>query len=404
MKKRIFIIVIGLITIFYIIIGLFLFLNLQILEAPEVTINAELTKINSEEAVLKTIIDVYNPNDFEIVMKDLKINSFTAEGYEVANVFIKGGEIGSNKNKSYFREILISFNGHSPEFLKSKISGEVGANFLFIQKTIPIKIGIITNLKYLINELSAPILNININDYKINENGINLNAKINVYNPNSFDLYLKNISGSIKSEKSVVLGNITIIGNKVPAKSDLSFNCTGNLLFKSLDAKKLTININGDAGVKIAGFKKNLSFNLKSSIAVPDLNELILSEDIATFLSIKLDEKFTLKGIVFYIKLELNNSYNIDIEIKEIIFRIHTVSDGKYKIIGENREVEKIIAESGKQGSASFEIIVPYSKIIPIDWSIDWIMTSVIGRAGIKGVNQSVYLEIRGYQSLHPLR
>lgn len=404
MKKRMFIIVIGLITIFYMIIGLFLFLNLQILEAPEVTINTELTKLNSEEAILKTIIDVYNPNTFEIVMKDLKIITCTPDGYEVANVFIKGGEIGSNKNKSYFREILISFNDHSPETLKSKISGEVGANFLFIHKTIPIKIGIITNLKYLLNELSVPILNININDYKINDNGINLNAKINVYNPNSFDIYLKNITGPIKSEKSEILGNITIIGNKVPPKSDLSFNCTGNLLFKSLDAKKLTININGDAGVKIAGFDKNLSFNLKSSIAVPDLNELILSEDIATFLSIKLDEKFTLKGIVFYIKLELNNSYKIDIEIREIIFRIHTVSNGKYKIIGENMEVENIIAESGKEGKASFEIIIPYSKIIPIYRSADWIMTSVIGRAGIKGVNQSVYLEIRGYQSLHPFR
>ena len=404
MKKKIFNIVIGIITIIYIIIGLFLFLNLQILEAPEVTINAELTKINSEEAVLKTIIDVYNPNNFEVIMKNLKIITCTPDGYEVANVFIKGGEIGSSKNKSYSREILISFDEHSPELLKSKISGEVGANFLFIQKTIPIKIGVITNLKYLVNELSAPILNININDYKINENGINLNAKINVYNPNSFDIYLKNISVPIKSENSEVLGNITIIGNKVSAKSDLSFNCTGNLLFKSLDAKKLTINIKGDAGVKIAGFEKNLSFDIKSTIAVPDLDELLLSENRPTIVSIKLDEKFTLKGIIFYIILEVNNSYTVDIEIREIIFRIYTVADDRYKIIGENNNIENIIAESGKIGSGNYEIIIPYSKILQIDRSTDWIMTSVTGRASIKGVNQSAYLEIRGFHGLHPFR
>jgi hypothetical protein len=404
MRKKIFIGIIGIITIIYIIIGSFLFLNIQFLETPEITLNVELFEIDSNEAILKTIIDVNNPNEFEIIMKNFKIITYTPNEYEVANVKIKGGVIGSNKNESFSKEILINFNGNSPELLTSKITGDIGANFLFITKTIPIKINIITNIKNLLNKISLPIVNLNIDNYKIIKDGIQIDATVDVENKNSFSFYLENNSANIESEKNEILGNLEIIGGEIPANSKLTLNCSGSLKFKALDAKKLKININGKAGVQIAGYKKNLSYNLKSSINIPDLDKLLLSEKVPTFLSIKFDEKLTLRGIIFYVTLEINNSYKVDLEVRDIIFRICTVVGDKHTIIGENDLIENIIAEPGKIGSTTCNIIIPYSKIIPFNWKTDWIMGSVSGRVSIRGINQSAYLEIRGYQSLHPIR
>ena len=98
MKKKV-IILFTIIAIIYIIVGTFLFLNIQLMDAPEIIINIEVTEINSENAILHTKIDIDNPNSFEIVAKNLLIVTTTTEGYEVARALIQGGEIGSNQKK-----------------------------------------------------------------------------------------------------------------------------------------------------------------------------------------------------------------------------------------------------------------------------------------------------------------
>jgi hypothetical protein len=178
----------------------------------------------------------------------------------------------------------------------------------------------------------------------------------------------------------------------------------GRLLFEALNFKFVVLNVEGVAGAKIAGYEENVSLDIKTRINVPDLEELLLSKDSPTFLSIKLDEKFTLQGISFDIGLEINNSYNVDLLVKDIGIRIYTVLNDENRLIGEKENIGEILALSGSSGLSSCEILVPYYKLLPIDWSTEWIMASVSGKVTIKGVNQSVFIEIRGYHSLHPIR
>ena len=181
-------------------------------------------------------------------------------------------------------------------------------------------------------------------------------------------------------------------------------NCNGTILFETLNAEMLKLNMSADIGAQIAGFEKKLPFNIYINILVPDLEEILLSKDEPIFLSIKLDEKFTFRGIIFYGTLEINNRYNIDLEIKNITFSIFTVVDDNNRLLGQNNKIEEISSEAGTVGHSSSQILVPYRNIFPIDWSTDWIMASVTGRVTIKGVSQSAFLEIRGYHSLHPIR
>jgi len=404
MKKKLFVLIIVIITIINLSLGYLIFFNVQILEAPEITINIELSDIDPEKTLLKTNIDVKNTNNFEINLENIRLKTTTDEGYEVANVLIKGGGIKSNKNVSFVKDIPLSFNGHSPELLITKLSGEIGANFLFIKKTIPFKINVVTNIEKIINELSAPVFEIIVDFDEIINNGININSTINVYNPNPFDIFLENISTNILTEKMEKIGNLKVICDSIPARSKITLNSTGFVMFKALDAKKLTINLNGNAGVKIAGYRKDISYNIESIVNIPNLDRLILNEKNPTFISLKIDEKLTLGGIQFYVILEINNTYKFDIEVRNLVFKIFTVKDDKNSLIGSDDNIENIIAESGKKGATTCNVLIPYYKILPIDWKTDWVMGSATGRVGIKGVNQSALVEIRGYQSLHPLR
>jgi len=403
MRKKIIAIFIA-VTIIYIIFGGLIFLNIQLMEAPEILVEIEVTELNSEEATLQTVVKIYNPNGFDMATKNLKVVTTTPDGYEVANVLIKGGNINSNSKKTFIEDIQIAFDGRNPKQLTTKISGDVGVNILFIEKTIPLNVGVITSIENLIDELTSPSLSITIDFEDMTTEGINLSANISVYNPNTFEIYLEDIKGEIFTDTGEEVGNIEIIGQIIPAKEHIEIQGSGSLLFDALNAKFIVLNVNGVTGAKIAGYEENVSLDIKTRINVPDLEKLLLSKDSPTFLSIKLDEKFTLQGISFNIGLEINNSYNVDLLIKDIGIRIYTVVDDKNRLIGEKENIGEILALSGSSGVSSCEILVPYSKLIPLDWSTDWVMAAVYGKVTIKGVDQSVFIEFRGYQSLHPIR
>ena len=160
MQKKIIAILVIIITIIYIILGALLFLNIQLMKAPEIIIKIELSEINSEEAILHITIDIDNPNGFEIITKNLKLVTTTQDGYEISRLTIEGGVIGSNKKEIFTKDVFVAFNGHSPGLLTTKITGEVGANILFIQKTIPLNVGIVTSLEHIFDDLTVPNMNV----------------------------------------------------------------------------------------------------------------------------------------------------------------------------------------------------------------------------------------------------
>jgi LEA14-like dessication related protein len=349
MRKKIITILI-VVTIIYIIVSGLLFLNIQFMESPEIIVEIEITELNSEVAILHTVVNIDNPNGFDMITKDLKFVTTTPDGYEIANVIIKGGKIDSNSKKTFTKDIQIALNGRSPKQLITKMTGEVGANILFIEKTIPLNFGVVTSIEKLLDGITTPSLSISIDFEDMTTDGIDLSANISVYNPNSFEIFVKDIEGELVADTGKKVGNIDILGD------------------------------------------------------VPDLEELLLSKDSPAYLSIYLDEKFTLRGIVFDIGLEINNSYKIDLLIKDIRVAIYTVADDANRLIGERENIGDLLALSGSSGYSSCEILVPYLKILPTGIFADWMMASVSGKVTISGVNQSVFIEIRGYHSLHPIR
>ena len=150
------------ITIINIVAGLVIFSNVQIMKSPEVTVNLEMLEINSDEAVIQTIMEMYNPNDFEITVKNMKIITTALNGDEVSRAVTKGGVIPPKENKEFSAISNVNYKGQSPETLKSKITGEVGLKAWFVEKTVPLSMNVIASIGELINNIVSPDINMKI--------------------------------------------------------------------------------------------------------------------------------------------------------------------------------------------------------------------------------------------------
>jgi len=403
MRKKI-VILLVIVAIFYIAVGALLLLNIQMMESPDILVEIEVTEINSEEVVLHTIINVGNPNSFDIIARNLEIAITTPDGYEVANVLIEGGKIGSNKNQTFIEDVEIAFNGHSPERLISKISGEVGANILFIEKTIPLKVGVVTSIENLLNDLAAPIIDATINIDDITTDNIDISAEITAYNPNAFDMYLTNISTEIETDTGEKVGSLEVTNGVITGLQYTDLEASGSLLLKAFNAKKLFINLEGMAGVNIAGFEKNLPLDITAIVNIPDLEEILLPKENPTILSIKVDGKLSVKGFLSEIELIVNNTFKVDLVLRNTTIKLYIAGGDNQKLLGETNIEEEIVIDAGNFKNVSSEIIVPFSKILSANLlSADWLLISVSAYITVKGIDPAVYLQIQGYQDIHIL-
>ena len=404
MKKRTIIVLLALVTAINIIAAAFIYFDIQLLEAPETTISVDIIEINSEEAIIQTKIDVSNPNSFEIVTKDFELITTTSSGDELAHMKIEGGNIPPNEERTFTDTFVIDFNGNEPGLLKSRLTGTVGVKTWFMQKTIPITINIITSIENVIKQIAAPMINIEADFGEFSEDKLSINGTVDVYNPNTFDISIENIALDIITDAGKNVGGLNVAGGTIPGKSSEKLIASGEILLESLNAKKLTINMSAIATARIADYNLSLPIYVEANIGIPDIEELLLSKDKPTILSIKLDEKLTFKGVVFNVLLEVNNTFKIDLIFSEIVCNVYLVEDDDHHLIGENADVEDIFAEVGAPGTTSCEILAPYSKLLTKFLASDWLMVEVSAKIIINGVNQSVFFEVRGYQDISIFR
>ena len=73
-----------------------IFFDIRVIKSPDVTIKLDLLEINSNEAKVKTTLNINNPNQFDLIIKDLEIVTKTDADDEILAMKIAGGEISSN--------------------------------------------------------------------------------------------------------------------------------------------------------------------------------------------------------------------------------------------------------------------------------------------------------------------
>jgi len=399
MNKKLVAVLLSIITLVNIIAGVLLLTDIQLLEMPETTIKIEVTELSPDEAVIQAIIDVDNPNAFEIIAKNLEIITLTPDGNQVVSMLLDGGIIPANSNKTFESYAYAKFDSNSPEILTSKLTGQIGVKIGFIQKTIPLAINVITSLEDVIKKLSAPRIKMNVEFGELTQKGLNLTGTIEVYNPNSFDIIIGDISGKIITDTGKNVGDLKIQGGTLKAEKTLELESTGAILLEALNYKTIIINVSGRVGARIAGINETLPISIEAEIKVPDISNL-LAPNIPTDVMIIGDYKFSLRGLLDDIVLEIDNPNKIDIEARDITVSVFYINAGEKTFICETPLEEGIVKAQSKAGFKG-QLLIPYSKLFPRTGGRllpDQMLITVRANVTIPGINQTIWVGVTGYQ------
>jgi LEA14-like dessication related protein len=403
-KKIVFTLLVFILLIINIIVSALLFLDIQIIEMPETTIEIDLIEIDAKELLLQTSIEIYNSNRFEIIVDNFEVVTKTINGDEIARINIDGGSISSNSKKIFESSDAIEFKGQGYSTLASKVTGTVGVNFLgFIKKTLPIAVNIITSLGDVIEDISAPITHISINFGELTQEGIDFTGLIDIYNPNPIEMYIEDFTVEIETETGEIVGNLNVTGGTIPVKSSFILNGYGRIFIEALNAQTLLVNMSSIAGVKIAGINKSIPFSIDTRINIPRLDD-ILSLDAPTDAIIKSDMKATLRGFTADMTLEVSNPNRIGLIARDVIFSIYRADGDEKELVGRSIIEE---AEVGAEDTTEIptQILLPYSKLFYSrgkGFLPDALLVLIRANITVPGVDTHIWIGVSGYQDMHP--
>lgn len=387
-----------------------IFLDIRVIKSPEITIELDLVEINSNEAIIQTTLNIKNPNQFSLIIKDLEIVTKTNADDEILEMKIAGGEISSNKNKTYTSNDAIIFKGEIPKSLNINITGIVGFQFLgIIKKTIPIEMKVITSFGDIIDSIDIPVFSIKGDFGDITNDGISFTADIDIDNPNTFDLYINDIFITMITENGELLEDFEIKGDLIEAKSAITIHVNGIIPIVTLNAETLFINLNTSIGVILAGITKFIDFSTVVEISVPHIED-IFNPNLPTIAFIDADMKLTRKGFLSwgftsYMNLEIRNPNKIGLLAKDVVFSIFKDFEGEQTLIGEYAANETQI---GSENSTLIpaQIYLPMNSLfkgqrIILPQLPDGILVVVEVNLTIPGLEETVWIGVSGYQDMH---
>jgi LEA14-like dessication related protein len=406
MKKIIIALSIGVFFIINILAAAFIFLDIQALQFPQTTIRIDVIEINSEEILLRHELQIHNPNQFDLLFKDVQILATTSTGDTVTRLTVEGGLIPAQANRSFSATDSITLKGNISELLTSTVTGTVGIKFLgIIQKTIPLEITVLTSLKEALKQIALPTVTVRADFGTITRNDIEITTEIDVTNPNPFNLALNGITLNIATEIGKNVGNFTIVGAPLPAEHTTTVNGQGTILLEALNAKKLFITLTAEAGATIAGINKTLPFSSTIELSIPNLNEFIPS-DKPLELALKVDLQRAKGGLQGNMTLEVINPTKIPLLARDIVVDYYRVKNNARLFIAEG------VLGAGEltpENTTLFhgDILLPWSKLFNFSRQgilPDMIFAQLRANISFVGVNQSLPVALGSYIDLQPLR
>lgn len=392
-------IILSILVLINLVVASFLMINIQIFEPPEIIINVNILEVNSEEIILETKIEIINPNNFDLIVSNLEIISKTEDEIEIGKIKIDGGKIPSYNTKTFKSTDKISFKGDEFEVLKNTVNAIIGINFLgFIQKTIPLRVTVISSIEKLFESLKIPVIKINSSFNELSEKGINFSTSINLYNPTNFELKIDNLILDIFTDKNENVGQIKLNGDFVEPKNSKTFISKGVIFYDALDAKTLRMNLSGSAGAKIAGINKSISFSTDAYFDIPNIKEFIFYNETVDF-GMPIQLKLTLKGISGTIGFRAYNPSNVPFVADNLVCSIYRLDGDKKTLLGQERMDACEISPKNKI-CVQTEINVPYYKFLfsgSIRLLPDWIILRIEGDFSIAGTRQTLPISLEGF-------
>jgi LEA14-like dessication related protein len=391
-KIRIGVLLLVILIIINAVIGGVLVFFIQDIREPEIDVDFNLSQITADEMIFTARISILNDNRYDLLIKNLNITGKTPDGNIILHLQFVGGTIAAQQQRIFTSNDSISFAGELSSKIYSSVQGIFGVNFAGIfEKTIPFHINITASFQDLFNNISSPTLSILAEVTEISETGVLFQGKINIENPNSFEMSLDNFTARIETENGDMVGEFSQLQGIITPNGISQFYLNGTLLFKALNAEILTLMVSGNAGVHLMGINKAIPLSAIAQLPIPDINELLFGNE-SLGITISLDPKIRASGFLITIGLTLYNPSNIPLQANDMLCSIYGLTGENQKMIAQQLMGPSTV-ESKKQEYLETQILIPYLKLLTAGTQKilpDWFIIRIQGNFSIAGVNQSI--------------
>lgn len=406
MNRKIIAVLLVVLFIIDIVAAALLFINIQVLAFPDMTVRVDVIEINTDEVILHHDLQLYNPNSFEMILKDFQIVATTTQGEEVANLTVDGGAIPGLSQKNFTGDDRVVMKGSLSGLLSSTITGVVGFNlFGIVTKTIPLEVTVLISLKEALKKIALPEIAMRAEFGTITRRAVNLTAEMDVTNPNPVSMTINTFIVNITTETGKNVGEFIVPGSQIPPESSVTLTGHGTVQIEALNAKKLFIDLYANAGIQIAGLDKSLPFSTTIEIAIPDLNQY-LPPDKPLELSLGVDLQRATGGLKGNMTLEVFNPTKIPLVASDIVVWYYVVKDNeKYFVAKGSLGTGELVPED----TTFFygEIMLLYSKMLrtPAGGLVpDEVFAQLRTNVTLPGITYFVPVAIGTYIDFHPLR
>jgi len=405
-KKKLIAIILAILFLINIIAAAFIFIDIQILAFPQMTLRIDVIEINTDEIIIHHDLQLYNPNSFEMILKDFQIVATTTDGAEVTNLTIEGGPVAGQAHQNYSADDRIIMKGNLSGLLSSTITGVVGVNlFGIITKTIPLEMTVLTSLKEALTKISIPDILLRAEFGNITRFAVNLTTTLEVSNQNPFGMFVENFILNITTETGDTVGDFVIPGAHIPAESSATILGSGSIVIEALNAKKLFIDLHADAGVVMAGLNKSLPISAQVEIVIPNLEEFV-PPDKPLELSLDIDLSRVRGGLNGKMTLEVLNPTKIPFFVTDLVVMYYGVkNDQKYFV------AEGLLGagELVPGGTTYFhgDMMLYYSKLFNFSgrgFLPDKVFAQLRAKISLPGVTIYIPVAIGSYIDIHLLR
>jgi LEA14-like dessication related protein len=386
-----------------VVIGSIFIFFIQDIKEPDVNVEFNLLKVTADEMGFTARISIGNDNQYDLVIKNLNLNGMTPEGHEILDIQFAGGTIPARQKRIFSTNDTVSFAGAFSSKIYGSIDGIFGVNVLGVfEKTIPLHINITASFQELLKNIAPPTIDISAEITKVTEQGVFFYAVISVDNPNLFEMSLEDFTVRFQTENGTSVGSFSPIQGNITPNATSHFHLNGTLLFEALNAKILTLQIMGNAGVHLMGINTSIPLAATAQLIIPNIKQLLFHNE-TLGITISLDIKLRLRGFLTTIGLTLNNPSSIPLQANDLLCSIYGVTGEHEKVIAQ-KFMESSTVESEQKDFIETQLLIPYLKVFTAGtFKIfpDWFVIRIQGNFSIAGINQSIPISIDATISPH---
>ena len=188
---------------------------------------------------------------------------------------------------------------------------------------------------YLIFTIDSPDMHADISIVGYSKNDLKLQTKIDINNPNLFNLIVKDIKVVSETLNGKKFSSFTFEGGEVSGNNERSFSSLKTIELNGNLPRVLKNKITAEVGVIFFGIiEKNIPVELLVELSLDELLDDLEIPDIILHAGIKelLDD-----GILFNVEIEIDNPNNVELFVEDIVADLKTeegINVGKINLKG----------------------------------------------------------------------